>query len=99
MDYGSITLLFQDPSGGLQVKRSDGGYIDVPYMPDAVLVNLGVLMQQWTADGYVAAVSESGRGDEGKRKRRGSKRGGGEGGKVEGIDLLVLSTAPPSSDS
>ena len=65
MDYGSITLLFQDPSGGLrvflggipclqsdkvfshfQVKRSDGGgYIDVPYIADAILVNLGALMQ------------------------------------------------------
>ena len=41
-----------------QVKRSDGGYIDVPYMSDAVLVNLGSLMQQWTSDKYLATVSE-----------------------------------------
>ena len=41
----------------LQVKRSDGGYIDVPYMADAVLVNLGVLVQMWTADSYLATVS------------------------------------------
>ena len=77
VDYGSITLLFQDPSGGLQVlhgmtvhvcksdevsshfqvKRSDGGgYIDVPYIADAILVNLGSLMQQWTSDTYFATV-------------------------------------------
>ena len=77
VDYGSITLLFQDPSGGLQVlhgttvhvcksdkvsshfqvKRSDGGgYIDVPYIADAILVNLGSLMQQWTSDLYLATV-------------------------------------------
>ena len=39
-----------------QVKRSDGGYINVPYMSDAVLVNLGALMQQWTSDKYLATV-------------------------------------------
>ncbi len=39
-----------------QVKRSDGGYIDVPYMRNAVLVNLGALMQNWTADAYLATV-------------------------------------------
>ena len=41
----------------LQVKRSDGGYIDVPHVPDAILVNLGALMQQWTSDKYLATVS------------------------------------------
>lgn len=79
VDYGSITLLFQDPSGGLQVyactcswrkissvvrynandpqvKCTSGGYIDVPYQPDAVLVNLGALMQNWTSDIYKATV-------------------------------------------
>ena len=40
-----------------QVKRSDGGgYIDVPYIADAILVNLGALMQQWTSDIYLATV-------------------------------------------
>lgn len=33
-----------------------GGYIDVPYMADAILVNLGALMQQWTSDIYLATV-------------------------------------------
>ncbi|XP_065826250.1 uncharacterized protein [Oscarella lobularis] len=54
-DYGSITLLFQDTMGGLQVKKTAGGYINVPYVRGAVLVNLGSLMQQWTSDKYIAA--------------------------------------------
>jgi isopenicillin N synthase-like dioxygenase len=54
VDYGSITLLFQDPHRGLQVKRASGDYIDVPYISDAVLVNLGALMQNWTCDQYLA---------------------------------------------
>ena len=29
----------------------------MPYMENAVLVNLGALMQRWTSDRYVAAVS------------------------------------------
>ena len=40
----------------LQVKGSSGGYIDVPYCADAVLVNLGALMQNWTSDVYLATV-------------------------------------------
>ncbi len=38
------------------MKCSDGSYVDVPYMRDAVLVNLGAHMQKWTADVYRAAV-------------------------------------------
>ena len=39
-----------------QVKKCGGGYIDVPYIEDAVLVNLGALMQKWTSDRYMATV-------------------------------------------
>ena len=35
----------------------DGGYIDVPYRPDAILVNIGALMERWTGDLYKATVS------------------------------------------
>lgn len=51
-DYGSVTLLFQDHVGGLQVLGKDGQYHDVPPLPEAVLVNIGDLMQRWTADKY-----------------------------------------------
>ena len=40
----------------IQVKQSNGDYIDVHYHPDAVLVNLGALMQKWTSDVYLATV-------------------------------------------
>ena len=55
-----LSLVFsvcRQPHELVQVKRSDGGYIDVPYMSDAILVNLGALMQQWTSDKYLATVS------------------------------------------
>ena len=43
----------------MQVKQCSGGYIDAPYIPNAVLVNLGALMQRWTADTYLATVSDA----------------------------------------
>jgi isopenicillin N synthase-like dioxygenase len=51
-DYGSITLLFQDCQSGLQVKTSAGEWIEAPPYPEAVLVNLGDLMQRWTNDRF-----------------------------------------------
>ena len=41
----------------MQVKLASGGYINAPYRQDAVLVNLGALMQNWTSDVYMATVS------------------------------------------
>ena len=51
-----LQIVSSEMISSFQVKRSDGHYIDVPYMPDAVLVNLGALMQQWTSDLYLATV-------------------------------------------
>lgn len=53
-DYGSITLLFQDDVGGLEVKPVGADYIPATPIPGTVLVNLGDLMQRWTADKLVA---------------------------------------------
>lgn len=47
-DYGSITLLFQDEIGGLEVCTAEGEWIAAPYIPDTLLVNTGDLMQRWT---------------------------------------------------
>jgi isopenicillin N synthase-like dioxygenase len=40
-DYGTVTLLFQDGSGGLQVQTPDGSYVDVPPVEDAIVINAG----------------------------------------------------------
>ena len=41
----------------VQVKNSVGEYITVPHIPEAIQVNIGVMMQRWTADKYIAPVS------------------------------------------
>lgn len=47
-DYGSITLLFQDAVGGLEVRSPDGEWVAAPYVPDTAVVNTGDLMERWT---------------------------------------------------
>lgn len=53
-DYGTLTLLFQDNIGGLEVKSRDGEYIQAPPIPGTIVVNVGDLMQRWTADKLIA---------------------------------------------
>jgi isopenicillin N synthase-like dioxygenase len=38
-DYGTLTLLFNDASGGLQVKHANGQYIDAPPIPGCAIIN------------------------------------------------------------
>jgi isopenicillin N synthase-like dioxygenase len=51
-DYGSITLLFQDDVGGLELCGADGQWRSAPVVPGAVLVNTGDLMMRWTNDTF-----------------------------------------------
>ncbi|KAI9497690.1 hypothetical protein BDB00DRAFT_803633 [Zychaea mexicana] len=47
-DYGSITLLFQKDIGGLEVQASRTEWISAPIIDDAILVNVGGVMEYWT---------------------------------------------------
>ncbi|MGF1521741.1 MAG: isopenicillin N synthase family dioxygenase [Leptolyngbyaceae cyanobacterium] len=49
-DYGSLTLLFQDNVGGLEVLTADGRWMAAPSIPGAILVNTGDLMERWSND-------------------------------------------------
>ncbi|ESQ47997.1 hypothetical protein EUTSA_v10021028mg [Eutrema salsugineum] len=55
-DGGALTVLAQDSVGGLQVsRRSDGQWISVKPIPDALIINIGNCMQVWTNDKYWSA--------------------------------------------
>ncbi|KAH8673867.1 thymine dioxygenase [Xylariales sp. PMI_506] len=49
-DYGSITLLFQDMRGGLQVKSPTGVYVDATPIENTCVVNAGDLLARWSND-------------------------------------------------
>lgn len=49
-DYGTLTLLFQDNVGGLEVQLADQTWIAAPSIPNAILINTGDLTQRWSND-------------------------------------------------
>jgi isopenicillin N synthase-like dioxygenase len=48
VDSGCMTLLAQDGVEGLQARATDGSWLDVPPVADAVVVNFGALLGRWT---------------------------------------------------
>jgi len=56
-DYGSLTILCtEDRAGGLQVCNAEGGWVDVPILPDTFIVNIGDLLARWTNDEWVSTL-------------------------------------------
>lgn len=53
-DYGFLTLLSQDPIGGLELEKRDGEYIAAPFVDNTFIVNIGDLLQRWTNDVYMS---------------------------------------------
>ena len=53
-DYGMITLLLQDPIGGLELQKKDGEWVSAPYVPGTLIVNIGDMFQRWTNDLYTS---------------------------------------------
>jgi len=50
-DFGTVTVLDrQTGRGGLQVFTRAGEWVDAPYEPTALTVNIGDLMARWTGD-------------------------------------------------
>ena len=55
-DYGSITLLFQQDVGGLEVRDRAGHWHLAPPLPDAIVINTGDLMERWTNGQFRSTV-------------------------------------------
>lgn len=53
-DYGAVTILAQDPIGGLEVKTRSGDWATVPYIEDTLVINVGDMFRLWTNDRYVS---------------------------------------------
>ncbi len=51
-DWGWLTLLAQDDSGGLEVQSATGSWIRAEPIPNTFVVNLGDLVPRWTNDRY-----------------------------------------------
>ncbi|KAE8444028.1 hypothetical protein EG329_001157 [Mollisiaceae sp. DMI_Dod_QoI] len=67
-DSGILTLLHQDPTGGLEVRNSKGAWIPAPYVPGSMVVNIGDLMAKVSGGRWVATF----------HRVRSAERAGGE---------------------
>ena len=48
-DFGTITLLDRQPGvSGLQVLSADGAWLDAPYLPGSLTINVGDLIARWS---------------------------------------------------
>lgn len=55
-DSGIITLLLQDGNGGLQVRNKEHGWTDASVIEDALVMNVGDLLERWTGGEFKATV-------------------------------------------
>lgn len=64
-DWGCLTLLYQDQTGGLEVRGRDGGWVTAHPIPGTFVVNVGDLLARWTNDRFTSnphrVVNRSGR--------------------------------------
>ena len=64
-DYGGLTLLCQDDTGGLQIRGQLGEWVTAPPVAGTFVVNVGDLMGRWTNDRFRSTphrvVNSSGR--------------------------------------
>jgi isopenicillin N synthase-like dioxygenase len=51
-DFGTMTMLFQDSVGGLEVEdiHEKGKFNPAPYIPGTIVVNIGDFLQRWSND-------------------------------------------------
>ena len=55
-DFGVLTLLLQDNSGGLQVRTRNGDWVEAPPIEGTLVCNIGDLLQRWSNDRFVSTV-------------------------------------------
>ena len=64
-DYGCLTLVYQDPIGGLQVQDRNGEWVVAHPIEGTLVVNIGDLMARWTNNQFKSTphrvINRSGR--------------------------------------
>ncbi|AXI45750.1 isopenicillin N synthase family oxygenase [Sulfitobacter sp. SK012] len=55
-DFGVLTLLLQDDSGGLQVQSKSGEWIEAPPIAGALVCNIGDLLARWSNNRFSSTL-------------------------------------------
>ncbi len=53
-DWGSLTMLYQDNCGGLEVRNRDNEWVQAPPIEGAFVLNIGDQLQRWSNDRLVS---------------------------------------------
>jgi isopenicillin N synthase-like dioxygenase len=53
-DWGALTVLAQDETGGLEIRLPSGAWVPARPVPGTLIVNIGDMMQRWTNDLYLS---------------------------------------------
>ena len=53
-DYEIFTVLLQTEHEGLQVRNTEGEWIEAPPIPGTLIINLGDMLERWTNGRYVS---------------------------------------------
>jgi isopenicillin N synthase-like dioxygenase len=59
-DYGMVTLLAEDSTGGLSVCRRDGRWVAVHADADQLIVNIGDMLAHWTGGRWTSTMHRAG---------------------------------------
>jgi len=55
-DFGVLTVLMQDSSGGLQIRAKSGDWIEAPPIPGTLVCNIGDLLARWSNKRFASTV-------------------------------------------
>jgi len=55
-DFGVLTLLLQDQSGGLQVRAKSGDWVEAPPIEGTIVCNIGDLLARWSNDRFASTL-------------------------------------------
>jgi isopenicillin N synthase-like dioxygenase len=67
-DSSFLTMLAQNKVEGLQVRRTDGTWIDAPVLPDSFLVNSGDILRRWTNHRFLSTPHRAIASEPGKHR-------------------------------
>lgn len=53
-DTDALTIIHPDPTGGLHLKVHNGDWVEIPYRPECLVLNIGDMMHIWSGGRFLS---------------------------------------------